>query len=73
VTQRARLPFGPNGFLQPRLEGDLKEKGFVVLSWADTGWVRFFSKEPVIRPEDLRPTNLFAWAGDPLYLQFTRD
>jgi TRAP-type transport system periplasmic protein len=62
-----------SGKLQPRLEADLKEKGFVVLFWGDTGWVRFFSKEPVIRPDDLRRTKLFAWAGDPLYLQFMRE
>lgn len=51
--------------LQPMLEKRLTEKGFVVLCWSDTGWVRFFSKEPVIRPEDLRKTKLFAWAGCP--------
>jgi TRAP-type transport system periplasmic protein len=43
------------------------------LFWADTGWVRFFSKDPVIRPNDLRRTKLFAWAGDPFYLQLMRE
>ncbi len=51
--------------LQPMLEKRLAEKGFVVLCWCDTGWVRFFSKQPVIRPDDLRKTKLFAWAGCP--------
>ena len=50
--------------LRPRLEKKLREKGFVVLFWADTGWVRFFSKEPVIRPADLKKLKLFTWAGD---------
>ncbi len=49
--------------LQPMLERRLEEKGFVVLFWADTGWVRFFSKQPVIRPDDLKKTKLFVWAG----------
>jgi TRAP-type C4-dicarboxylate transport system substrate-binding protein len=49
--------------LQPMLEKRLEEKGFVVLFWGDTGWVRFFSKQPVIRPDDLRKTKLFVWAG----------
>ncbi len=49
--------------LQPMLEKRLEEKGFVVLFWADTGWVRFFSKQPVIRPDDLKKTKLFVRAG----------
>ena len=49
--------------LQPMLEKRLEEKGFVVLFWSDTGWVRFFSKQPVIRFDDLKKTKLFVWAG----------
>ncbi len=49
--------------LQPMLEKRIEEKGFKVLFWGDAGWVRFFSKEPVVRPDDLRKAKLFAWAG----------
>ena len=49
--------------LQPMLEKRLEEKGFIVLFWTDTGWVRFFSKQPVIRLDDLKKTKLFVWAG----------
>ena len=49
--------------LQPMLEKRLEEKGFVALFWTDTGWVRFFSKQVVIRPDDLRKTKFFVWAG----------
>ncbi|MFH0981692.1 MAG: TRAP transporter substrate-binding protein DctP [Planctomycetota bacterium] len=58
--------------LQPMLEKRLEEKGFVVLFWADTGWVRFFSKEPVIRPDDLRKTKLSVGAGRPADLESYR-
>ena len=51
--------------LRPRLEKDLRARGFVVLFWGDAGWVRFFSKNPVLTPDDLRRTKLFTWAGDP--------
>jgi TRAP-type transport system periplasmic protein len=51
--------------LQPRLEEKLIKKGFVVLFWSDAGWVRFFSKQPVTTPDDLRKLKLFAWAGNP--------
>ena len=50
--------------LQPRMERSLKEKGYVVLFWADTGWVRYFSRFPVRRPDDLRKLKLLAWGGD---------
>jgi len=49
--------------LQPRLGKRLEEKGFVVLFWGDTGWVRYFSKNPLVRPDDLRKTKLFVWSG----------
>ena len=52
--------------LRPLLEQRLAEKGFIVLFWADAGWVRFFSKQPVIQPEDLKKTKLFVWAGSPV-------
>jgi TRAP-type transport system periplasmic protein len=51
--------------LQPLLEQKLLKKGFVVLFWSDAGWVRFFSKQPVTTPEDLKKLKLFAWAGNP--------
>jgi TRAP-type C4-dicarboxylate transport system substrate-binding protein len=49
--------------LQPMLDQRLESKGFVALFWTDTGWVRFFSKQPIIRPDDLKKAKLFVWAG----------
>lgn len=50
--------------LEPQLEKEIAQRGFVVLFWGDAGWVRFFSKDPVITPADLKKTKLFSWAGD---------
>jgi TRAP-type C4-dicarboxylate transport system substrate-binding protein len=50
--------------LRPALEKRFLDKGFVVLCWGDAGWVRFFSKEPALRPADYKGMKLFAWAGD---------
>ncbi len=50
--------------LQPDLERRLLEKGYTVLFWGDVGWVRFFAREPVLHPADLRRHKLFVWAGD---------
>jgi TRAP-type C4-dicarboxylate transport system substrate-binding protein len=49
--------------LRPKLEARLAAKGYVVLFWADSGWVRFFSKSPVVHPDDLRKLKVFAWAS----------
>jgi TRAP-type C4-dicarboxylate transport system substrate-binding protein len=54
-----------NERLRPTLEKRLAEKGFVVLFWGDAGWVRYFSKEPVLTPEDLKRMKIFVWAGSP--------
>jgi TRAP-type C4-dicarboxylate transport system substrate-binding protein len=50
--------------VRPGLEKKLAAKGFVVLAWADGGWVRFFARRPVAKPDDLRALKLFSWAGD---------
>jgi TRAP-type C4-dicarboxylate transport system substrate-binding protein len=50
--------------LQPKLEKRMLDKGFVVLGWVDTGWVRFFSRSPVVHVDDLKKVKLFTWAGD---------
>jgi TRAP-type C4-dicarboxylate transport system substrate-binding protein len=51
--------------LRPMLEQRLLAKGYVVLFWSDSGWVRFFTKKPVLHPDDMRKQKVFAWAGDP--------
>jgi TRAP-type C4-dicarboxylate transport system substrate-binding protein len=50
--------------MRPRLEASLEAKGYIVLNWADAGWVHFFTKKPVAVPDDLRQLKLFSWAGD---------
>jgi len=50
--------------LQPTLEKRMEKAGFVVLFWSDAGWVRYFSKQPMRTPEDLKKFKLFVWAGD---------
>jgi TRAP-type C4-dicarboxylate transport system substrate-binding protein len=50
--------------MRPRFEANLLSKGFVVLNWADGGWLNFFTQKPVTSPDDLRKLKLFQWAGD---------
>jgi TRAP-type C4-dicarboxylate transport system substrate-binding protein len=50
--------------MRPAMEKKFLERGFVVLAWGDAGWVRFFSKEPGVRPDDYKKMKFFAWAGE---------
>jgi TRAP-type C4-dicarboxylate transport system substrate-binding protein len=49
--------------LRPRLAKSLEAKGYIVLFWTDSGWVRFFTKAPVLWPDELRKLKIFSWAG----------
>lgn len=46
-------------------ERRLEAKGFIVLSWADAGWVHMFSKRPLTDPGDVGKFKMYAWEGDP--------
>jgi TRAP-type C4-dicarboxylate transport system substrate-binding protein len=59
--------------LRPMLEKRLADKGFLVLFWSDAGWVRFFSNQPVRRPDDLKKLKLFSWSGYPEQVQVYKD
>ncbi len=52
------------GKMRPRLESAMAAKGFVVLNWADAGWLHFLTKNPVKSPDELKQQKLFQWAGD---------
>ncbi|MBU1076950.1 MAG: TRAP transporter substrate-binding protein DctP [Spirochaetes bacterium] len=50
--------------MEPYLEKKIGEKGFKVLLWSQAGWTYFYSKKPVITPEDMKDRKLFVWQGD---------
>jgi TRAP-type C4-dicarboxylate transport system substrate-binding protein len=50
--------------LRPQLDARLLAKGYVVLFWSDSGWVRFFSKSPVLHPDDMRKLKVFSGADN---------
>jgi len=43
-----------------------REKGFLLLDWAEVGNVHLFSKKPVNKVQDLAGLKVWAWAGDPI-------
>jgi TRAP-type C4-dicarboxylate transport system substrate-binding protein len=58
--------------LQPVLEQRLAERGFIVLFWADAGWVRFFTRHAAVRTEEFRRLKIFVTAGDIQQLDLMR-
>ena len=58
--------------LHPLLEKRLSDKGYVVLFWVDAGWVRYFSDQPLIVPEDLKRMKTFVWAGNVEHMDIMR-
>jgi TRAP-type C4-dicarboxylate transport system substrate-binding protein len=49
--------------LRPDLEKRLLAKGFVALFWGDSGWVRFFSRNPATRPDEFKSMKIFVTAS----------
>lgn len=44
-----------------------------MLFWGDAGWVRWFTKRPLLRPGELRQRKIFAVAGDTEGLEIVRE
>ncbi len=59
--------------MRPRLEAAFNQKGYEVLFWGDAGWVRWFTKKPMVRPADLKPMKIFAAAGDQEAVEIMKD
>jgi len=59
--------------IKPAFTAELEKHGFKVLIWTFVGWVHFFSKDPVVTPDDLKRQKLFVWAGDPDALQIWKE
>jgi TRAP-type C4-dicarboxylate transport system substrate-binding protein len=59
--------------MRPTLDGLLAKHDFRSLGWADAGWLHFFSRKPVVGPDDLQPQRIFVWAGADRFVEAWRD
>ena len=50
--------------MRPSMERKFLDKGYVVLAWGDAGWVRFFSKQAALSPDDFKKMKFFAWGSE---------
>ncbi|MCH7922041.1 MAG: TRAP transporter substrate-binding protein DctP [Nitrospinae bacterium] len=48
------------------------ERGFILLGWAEVGFVHFFSKSPIRTQDDLKAHKVWMWQGDPLAQAYFR-
>jgi TRAP-type C4-dicarboxylate transport system substrate-binding protein len=51
--------------MKPVIEREFEKKGFKVLFWNMAGWGHFFSRHPVVYPDDLRNQRIFIMEGNP--------
>ena len=56
--------------LTPRFEQGLAEEGYVLLGWAEFGFIHLFSKEPIKTHTDLHGKQVWAWTIDPIGKEF---
>ena len=56
----------------PFYEEEIYKKGFKILCWSNAGWVHFFSKKPVITPDDMRKQKLFFWGSESNYFDLLK-
>ena len=59
--------------MRAHLEKALNDKGYEVLFWGDAGWVRWFTKKPILRPADVKTMKIFAATGDQAAIEILKD
>jgi TRAP-type C4-dicarboxylate transport system substrate-binding protein len=51
--------------LAGEFDGMFTKEGYVMLGWADAGFARYFSKKPILKPEDLKSARPWVPRDDP--------
>jgi TRAP-type C4-dicarboxylate transport system substrate-binding protein len=59
--------------MRPAFEKRIEEKGFKVITWSLSGWLKFFSKHPVFYPADIQKQKLSLTTWNPGIEQVWRD
>ncbi|MCP4605776.1 MAG: ABC transporter substrate-binding protein [Proteobacteria bacterium] len=52
--------------VQDRLAAGFEKKGFVLIGWAEAGFVYVFTNKPVYTANDIKGVKMWMWEGDPL-------
>ena len=51
--------------MEPYFDAELQKRGFKPVMWSPGGWAYFFSRAPVLVPDDLKKQKLWVWSGNP--------
>ena len=52
--------------IQPKMEAGFAKKGFILLGWAEAGFVNIFSNKPITKLAELKGVKMWLWDSDPL-------
>jgi len=52
--------------LSPVFQTELNKKGYILLGFAEAGFVRFFSKVQMTGPQNFKPLKMWVWKDDPV-------
>ena len=55
--------------MEPYFDAELQKRGFKSFMWSPGGWAYFFSRAPVLNPDDLKKQKLWVWSGNPDEIQ----
>ncbi|MEJ2054458.1 MAG: TRAP transporter substrate-binding protein DctP [Calditrichaceae bacterium] len=49
-----------------RFASNFEQKGFILLGWAEVGWVYVYTNKPVNNVKEFKGVKMWMWEGDPL-------
>jgi TRAP-type C4-dicarboxylate transport system substrate-binding protein len=58
--------------IKPDLDAKMQQSGFITLAWARAGWIKLFTRSPIITPDDLRRLRLASSPDEQQLLQAFR-
>ena len=47
----------------PGLEAGIEKAGYKMVAWSTSGWIYYYSRKPLLRPDDLKSQKLWMWEG----------
>ena len=56
--------------LMPEIRAGFRKNDYELLGWMEVGFVRFFSRTPILSMDDLKKHRIWLWQGDPLATAF---
>ena len=56
--------------LMPEIRAGFRKNDYELLGWMEVGFIRFFSRTPILSLDDLKKHRVWLWQGDPLGIAF---